>query len=60
MINAAKDENYYQLLGVEPDAPLEDIRASYRQLMQGAGTHPDRGGDTRAAESSPATCRWPC
>ncbi|MDJ0710723.1 MAG: DnaJ domain-containing protein [Woeseiaceae bacterium] len=44
-----QDPNYYELLGVVRDAPLSEIRASYRRLMQQAGNHPDLGGDTRTA-----------
>jgi len=44
-----QDPNYYELFGVDRDAPLLDIRRSYRHLMQQAGNHPDRGGDTRTA-----------
>jgi curved DNA-binding protein CbpA len=42
--------NYYRLLHVQPDAPAEIIRSSYRTLMHRMGMHPDMGGDnTRAA-----------
>ncbi len=42
--------DYYALLHVHPDAPVEIIRASYRTLMQRLKAHPDRGGDhARAA-----------
>ncbi len=37
--------NYYRILHVQPEAPLEIIRASYRALMGPLGLHPDRGGD---------------
>ena len=37
--------NYYRLLCIQPDAPLEVIRASYRTLMQSLKHHPDLGGD---------------
>lgn len=37
--------NYYRLLQVQPDAPLEIIRASYHTLMNKLGKHPDRGGE---------------
>lgn len=37
--------NYYRLLHVQPDAPEEIIRASYRTLMQKLRHHPDLGGD---------------
>ena len=41
--------NYYRLLHVQPDAPAEIIRSSYRTLMQRMGMHPDLGGDTARA-----------
>ncbi len=44
-----QEPNYYELFGVDRDAPLSVIRASYRRLMQQAGNHPDLGGDTRTA-----------
>lgn len=44
-----QEPNYYELFGVERDAPLIDIRRSYRRLMQQAGNHPDLGGDTHTA-----------
>lgn len=44
-----EEQDYYALLGVERDAPLSAIRASYRRLMQRDGSHPDRGGSTRTA-----------
>lgn len=37
--------NYYRILHVQPDAPVEIIRASYRTLMQRLRAHPDLGGD---------------
>lgn len=37
--------NYYRLLQVQPDAPLEVIRASYRTLMLQLKQHPDLGGE---------------
>ena len=37
--------NYYRILHVQPDAPREVIRSSYRALMQGLRMHPDLGGD---------------
>lgn len=36
--------NYYRLLQVQPDAPLEVIRGSYRALMRKLKLHPDLGG----------------
>lgn len=44
-----QDQNYYEVFGVDRDAPISDIRTSYRRLMQQAGNHPDLGGDTRIA-----------
>ena len=38
-------QNYYRLLHVQPDAPTEVIRASYRTMMQRLKYHPDLGGD---------------
>ena len=38
--------NYYRILQVQPDAPTEVIRASYRTLMREMKKHPDLGGDT--------------
>ncbi len=37
--------NYYRILHVQPDAPLEVIRSSYRTLMKAMRAHPDLGGD---------------
>ncbi len=37
--------NYYRLLHVQPDAPTEIIKSSYRTLMQSLRMHPDLGGD---------------
>ena len=42
-------KNYYQLLHVQPDAPTEVIRSSYRALMQKLKMHPDLGGDPQEA-----------
>ena len=41
--------NFYRLLQVQPDAPVEVIRASYRTLMRDLKQHPDLGGSTSAA-----------
>ena len=41
--------NYYRILKVQPDAPAEIIRASYRTLMRELKTHPDLGGSTSEA-----------
>jgi curved DNA-binding protein CbpA len=37
--------NYYRVLHVQPDAPAEIIRTSYRTLMHRLRMHPDLGGD---------------
>lgn len=37
--------NHYRVLHVQPDAPFEIIRASYRTLLQKLKLHPDLGGD---------------
>ncbi len=37
--------NYYRLLHVQFDAPVEVIQASYRTIMQKLKQHPDLGGD---------------
>lgn len=37
--------NYYRILHVQPDAPVEIIKSSYRTLMQRLKQHPDLGGD---------------
>jgi curved DNA-binding protein CbpA len=37
--------DYYSILHVQPDAPVEIISASYRTLMQRLRRHPDLGGD---------------
>jgi len=41
--------NYYRILQVQPDAPFEVIRASYRTLMRELKQHPDLGGSTSNA-----------
>jgi curved DNA-binding protein CbpA len=41
--------NYYRLLNVQPDAPAEVIRSSYRTMMQRMRMHPDLGGDDERA-----------
>jgi DnaJ-class molecular chaperone len=38
--------NYYRVLFVQPDAPMEIIQTSYRTIMQKLKAHPDLGGDT--------------
>ncbi|MBT8421828.1 MAG: J domain-containing protein, partial [Gammaproteobacteria bacterium] len=37
--------NYYRVLHVQPDAPAEIIKTSYRTMMQRMKMHPDLGGD---------------
>ncbi len=41
--------NLYRILYVQPEAPVEIIRASYRTLIGPLGFHPDKGGDHEAA-----------
>lgn len=41
--------NYYEVLHVSRDAPVEIIRGSYRTLMQRLKHHPDLGGDASMA-----------
>ena len=41
--------NFYRILHVQPEAPLEVIKASYRSLMSKLKAHPDLGGDHEAA-----------
>jgi curved DNA-binding protein CbpA len=40
---------YYEILHVQPDAPFDIIKSSYRTLMQQLNAHPDRGGDSTEA-----------
>jgi len=44
-----KSRNYYDVLHVSRDAPVDIIRSSYRTLMQRLKNHPDLGGDTATA-----------
>lgn len=41
--------NFYRILHVQPEAPLEIIKASYRSLMTKLKAHPDLGGDHETA-----------
>lgn len=41
--------NYYRILHIQPEAPVEVIRASYRALMGTLRQHPDLGGDHAVA-----------
>lgn len=50
----ANRRNLYRVLHVQPEAPLEVIRASWRTLM--ARTHPDLGG--RHAEAALINAAW--
>ncbi len=42
--------NYYRVMQVQPDAPFEVIRASYRTLLKELKVHPELGGDDRKAK----------
>ena len=46
---AAERRNLYRLLYVQPEAPVEIIKASYRTLMSVLRLHPDLGGDHERA-----------
>lgn len=41
--------NYYRILNVQPDAPIEIIKNNYRTLMQKQRLHPDLGGNKHEA-----------
>ena len=61
---AEERRNLYRILHVQPEAPPEVIRASYRTLMSTLRAHPDLGGDPaaaapRAVASSPSGCAMP-
>jgi len=43
--------DYYRILHVQPEAPLEVIRSSYRTLMLTLGAHPDLGGTGSGARA---------
>ena len=47
MINNRR--NFYRILHIQPEAPAEIIKASYRSLMTKLNVHPDRGGDHESA-----------
>ncbi len=49
MDNRFDSRNYYEVLHVSQDAPVEIIRGSYRTLMQRMKHHPDLGGDAAMA-----------
>ncbi|MCC6544177.1 MAG: DnaJ domain-containing protein [Nitrospirae bacterium] len=42
--------NYYRVLQVQPDAPFEVIRASYKAIMLELKQHPDLGGEKWKAQ----------
>jgi hypothetical protein len=42
---SANRRNYYRILQIQPEAPPEVIKASWRALMHAARGHPDLGGD---------------
>ncbi len=41
--------DYYNILGVQQDAPIEIIKAVYHAWMHGLSMHPDKGGDVHTA-----------
>ena len=43
--NTEERRNYYRILNVQPDAPLEIIKNNYRTLLQKLKLHPDLGGE---------------
>ena len=47
--NNKERRNYYRILNVQPDAPLEIIKNNYRTLLQKLRLHPDLGGENRNA-----------
>jgi len=49
MATQIDDRDYYEVLHISRDAPLEIIRGSYRTLMQRLKNHPDLGGDPAVA-----------
>jgi len=48
--NMKNRRNYYRILQVQPDAPIELIRSSYRTLMRELKQHPDLGGSSSNAQ----------
>jgi len=44
-----REPDFYHVLHVQSDAPVEIIRTSYRTLMQKLARHPDLGGNTASA-----------
>jgi curved DNA-binding protein CbpA len=49
MATQTDSRDYYEILHVSRDAPLQIIRGSYRMLMQQLRHHPDLGGDAAKA-----------
>lgn len=49
MATQTDSRDYYEILHVSRDAPLQIIRGSYRMLMQQLKHHPDLGGDPATA-----------
>lgn len=49
MVSTPNRRNHYRLLHVQPEAPLEVIKASYRTLMMRMKLHPDLGGEHEMA-----------
>ena len=45
MAQTSNRRNHYRVLHVQPEAPLEVIKASYRAMMMRMKIHPDLGGD---------------
>lgn len=43
--NITERRNYYRILNIQPDAPLEIIKNNYRTLLQKLRLHPDLGGE---------------
>ncbi len=41
--------NYYRVLHLQPDAPIELVRVNFRTLMVKLGAHPDLGGENWSA-----------
>ena len=49
MERVSVERNFYDVLGVNPHASVDDIRETYRRLMQHSRNHPDLGGDATTA-----------
>ncbi|MGB1801160.1 MAG: DnaJ domain-containing protein [Gammaproteobacteria bacterium] len=47
--NMTERRNFYRILNVQPDAPIEVIRNNYRTLLQKLRLHPDLGGEDQSA-----------